>query len=247
MELSPRPGSAPASRRVMRQAGYETRAILRNPEQLLLAFVIPIALLLVLTLTSIISIAEPRVATVVPGILTLAVMSTAFTSLAVSTGFDRRYGALTLLGTTPLSRAQLLAAKIIAVLLVEVIQCVLVSAIGAALGWRPGLGAFSALVFVILGTIAFASWALLLAGTLRAEATLAVANGIYLLLLLGGGTLLALPGTIGSILQFLPSAALGTGLRGALIDGGFGWAPAAILVAWGAVGSALTARFFRWQ
>lgn len=247
MDLAPRPAAATAGARIVRQSRYETRAILRNGEQLLLAFIIPLAILLVLTLTSIVNVAEPRVDTVVPGVITLAVISTAFTSLAVSTGFDRRYGALMLLGTTPLTRSQLLAAKIIAVLTVEALQIAMIAVVGVALGWRPTAGGLYAIIFVLLGTVAFAAWALLMAGTLRAEATLALANGVYLVLMLGGGTILALPGAIGVALQFLPSAALGTGVREALMHGGFSWLPGVILLAWSAIGAALTARFFRWQ
>ncbi len=40
-----------------------------------------------------------------PGVLALAVMSTAFTSLAIATGFERRYGVIKRLGASPLPRS----------------------------------------------------------------------------------------------------------------------------------------------
>ena len=54
--------------------------------------------------------------------LALAVMSTSFTSLAIATGFERRYGVLKRLGASPLPRSGLLAGKVGALLLVEVLQ-----------------------------------------------------------------------------------------------------------------------------
>jgi ABC-2 type transport system permease protein len=250
LDFAPAPGAAPSHRRIIRQASFELKTTLRNGEQLLLTLIIPLALLIGLSLSSIVDLGgSDRVAIVVPGILTLAVMSAAFTSLAVATGFERRYGSLTLLGTTPLTRTQILAAKGLAVAAVEIIQFVLIIGVGLMLGWAPtGIG--WAIVLIVLGTAAFASLGLLLAGVLRAEATLAIANGIYLILLLAGGTIVAadrLPGGMASGVQILPSAALGTGLREAMLQGTFAWLPALILLIWAAVGGGLAAKFFKWQ
>ncbi|CAB4903240.1 unannotated protein [freshwater metagenome] len=250
LDFTPAPGAAPNYRRVIRQASYELKSTLRNGEQLLLTLIIPLALLLGLSLSSIVNLGgTDRVAIVVPGILTLAVMSTAFTSLAVATGFERRYGSLTLLGTTPLTRTQILAAKGLAVAAVELIQFVMIIGVGLMLGWSAtGIG--WAIILIVLGTAAFASLGLLLAGVLRAEATLAIANGIYLILLLAGGTIVSadrLPGSMSTTVQILPSAALGSGLREAMLHGSFAWFPAVILLAWAGIGGGLAARFFKWQ
>ena len=133
---------------------------------------------------------QPRVTLVVPGVIALAIMSTAFTAQAISVGFDRRYGVLKLLGVTPLSRIRLLLAKTVAILVIEAIQIVLILAVAAILGWRPVGNPAGALGLVILGTAAFSALSFALAGVLRAEATLAAANAIYLILLLAGGTVI---------------------------------------------------------
>ena len=114
----------------------------------------------------------------VPGVLALSVMATAMVSLGIATGFERRYGVLKRLGSTPLSRGGLLVAKTTTVLALEVVQFVLVLAVGVALGWNLGTGVFPALGLLLLGTIAFAGIGMLMAGTLRAEANLAASNAL---------------------------------------------------------------------
>jgi ABC-2 type transport system permease protein len=185
--------------------------------------------------------------------MALAVMSTAFTSVAIATGFERRYGVLKRLGASPLPRSGLLAGKVGAVLMVEALQLALVAAVGLILGWQPqgGLPAVvGAMVLVVLGTAAFCSLALLLAGTLRAEATLAAANLVYLLLLTGGGVVVPIdryPDSAAAHLGLLPSGALAEGLRDVLAGGALEAGPVVVLAVWAAIGAALTARTFRWE
>ncbi len=184
---APAPGAAPLPRMVRAQAGLELRTLARNGEQLLLTLIIPLLLLLAFGHESLISVGPgSRIDFIVPGILALAVLSTAFTSQAIGTGFERRYGVLKRLGAAPLSRSGLIAAKTVTVLAVEAIQVALVLAVGALLGWQP-VASPAAVVWVPLlllaGTAAFSGLALLMAGTLRAEATLAAANLLYLIML----------------------------------------------------------------
>jgi len=191
----------------------------------------------------------PRADLATAGALALAVVSTAFTGQAISTGFDRRAGVLRLLGTTPLGRGGLLAAKGVAVLSVLALQVVLLGALGAALGARPDAGGIlPTLVSLLLGSAAFVALALLLAGTLRAEAVLAVANLAWVLLL-GLGVLAPtdqLPGGVATVAALLPSGALGDAVRLSFVDGAWPWSQWAVLVAWAVVGGLLTRRFFRW-
>lgn len=252
LDLSAAPGAAPLSRQVAAQASMETRLLLRNGEQLLLAVVIP-----VIALAGGVAAAErmgvdldhPAVDVLAPGVLALAVMSTAFVSLAISTGFDRRYGVIKRLGASPLPRHGLLLGKVAALLLVEVLQVALISAVAQAFGWDPEPGWIAAAATVAAGTAAFASLGLLMAGVLRAEATLAAANLVYLLLLAGGGVVLPSSsyGPLEPVVRWLPSGALGDGLRAALIDGRTDVAGLVVLLGWAVVGAALTARTFRWE
>jgi ABC-2 type transport system permease protein len=250
--LSPAPGAAPRSRILLAQAGAEVRMTLRNGEQLLLTLVIPLLLLVGLAhLPQDVVKHDPAIDAVVPGVLALAVMSTAFTGQAIATGFERRYGVLRLLGATPLGRSGLLVAKTLGVLVVEAIQVVLVVAVAFALGWHPAGSFLSALVLLLLGTAAFSALGLLIAGTLRAEGTLAAANGIYLLLLVAGGTVIPadrFPAPLEHVVSLLPSAALGQGLRDVLLHGLlFPWWPALVLACWAGVAGWLTSRTFRWS
>ncbi len=253
--FAPRPGAASLPRQVLAQGRMETKLLLRNGEQLLLAIVIPLIVLIGGILAAHrfnLHVSGSAVDTLTPGILALAVMSTSFTSLAIATGFERRYGVLKRLGASPLPRSGLLAGKVGALLFVELLQAVVVCAVAVGLGWGPTLTAASvigALLTAALGTAAFASLGLLLAGALRAEATLAAANLVYLLLMAGGAVVFPARtyGGFGHVLAYLPSGALGSGLRQALLGQGFpGW-HLVVLAAWAVAGTVLTSRTFKWE
>lgn len=243
--------AAPAGRRVAAQARAEVLAVLRNGEQLLLTLVLPVLLLVVVGRTSLLDLGADRLGVVVPGVMAVAVMSTALTSQAIATAFDRRAGVLRLLATTPLRRGGLLAGKVVAVALVELAQVVVLGGVGAALGWRPDLAGLPwALAALVLGTAAFGALGLLLAGTLRAEAVLATANLLWVLLLVGGAVLVPAsltPGPLAELAPLLPSGALGGALRAALSGGPAPVLALAVLAAWAAVLSWATARTFRWS
>lgn len=245
-------GPAPALQRVLAQARFEAVTLLRNGEQLLVSLVLP-----ALALVALHALSQPalgpgrRIDIVVPGALALAILSTAFTGQAISTGFDRRYGVLRLLGVTPLGRTGLLVAKALAVLVVELLQVLVLGVIGLALGWHPHwLGLLPAVVIWLLGTWVFVALALLLAGTVRAEGVLALANLIWIVLLGLGGVILprsVLPAGLAGVVRGLPSDALGEGLRSAFQQGALPGIPVLVLVVWGAVATALAARLFRWS
>ena len=215
----PAPGAAPLPAMITTQAVLETRTTLRNGEQLLLTLFIPVLLLVAFTLEPLVKSEGRRVDFLVPGIIALAVMSTAFTSQAIATGFERRYGVLKRLGSTPLSRSGLIGAKTITVVAVELAQVIILVGVGLALGWRPHAGPGAAVwvaLLVLSGTAAFSGLALLLAGTMRAEATLALANLVYLVLLGIGGIIFPLtkfPAAARPVLTLLPSGALSDGLH----------------------------------
>jgi len=252
---SPAPGAAPVTRMITAQAGLETRVLLRNGEQLLLTLVIPVLLLVAFTLEPLVKVGQGlRVNFLVPGIMALAVISTAFTSQAIATGFERRYGVLKRLGASALPRSGLFAAKTLTVLAVEAGQIAVIAVVGLALGWQPHggvAGAAAAALLLLAGTAAFSGLGLLLAGTLRAEATLAMANLIYLVLLGIGGVIFPLarfPAGLRAVLLLLPSGALSDGLRSVL--SGIPGSPArdlAVLVIWAAAAIVLAARTFRWE
>ncbi len=250
-----RPGSASLPRQVLAQTVIETRLMTRNGEQLLLAVVIPL-LVLFAGVAAIerqnLSLSHTPIDTLAPGVLGLAIMSTAFTSLAISTGFERRYGVLKRLGASPLPRHGLLLGKVGALLAVLVLQMIVLGAAALLMGWAPEVtvrGVTGALAVAATGTAAFASLGLFVAGALRAEATLAVANLLYLLLAAGGAVVLpaSVYGAAEPLLRWLPSGALGGGLREALLIGTFPLAPTLILSLWALAGAALTARTFRWE
>jgi len=253
--FTPKPGAAPLPAMIAAQARMEARLLLRNGEQLLLALVIPVLVLVglqqadgLLDLGS-----RRRIDVLTPGVLALVVLSTGFTSVAISTGFERRHGLLKRLGASPLPRSALLAGKVGAVLIVEAFQLALLSAIALGLGWQPRGGVpalLSVAGLVLAGTAAFVGLALLMAGTLRAETTLAAANLVYLLLVAGGGVIVPLdryPAGAQPLMELLPTGALAEGLREALDGAVVSWVHAAVLLVWAVGAAALAARTFRWE
>lgn len=255
LSFAPDPGSAPMSSMVGAQLLIEVRLLVRNGEQLLLALVIPLLLLVAGTEAGgIVDLGAGRpIDVLTPGVLALAVMSTSFTSLAIATGFERRYGVLKRLGASPLPRVGLLAGKTGAILVVQLVQLTVLCAVAALLGWQPdgGVVSFAWLALLaLLGTAAFGALGLLIAGALRAEATLAVANLVYVLLLVGGAILVPLaryPDAVQPAVRLLPSGALGEGMRNVFAGGSPAWESILVLLVWAAVAAVATARIFRWE
>ncbi|MDN3904602.1 ABC transporter permease [Arthrobacter sp. YD2] len=246
--------SAPASlpARILNQGRYEAVMMLRNGEQLILAVVLPLLAMVALVVTPLLDgYGTSRINMATPGIFALCAMSTAFTGQGIATGFDRRYGVLRYLSTTPLGRAGLIAGKVIAVLAVLVIQVALVSIVALLFGWRPELsGLVPAVLQLLLGAIAFTALGLLVAGTVRPEATLAITNLLWILLAAAGGIIIPagnLPGIVQPFVEVLPSAALGDALRSALIDSQFNISATLILLAWTILGGLGAVRWFKWS
>jgi ABC-2 type transport system permease protein len=233
----------------------ELRLTARRGENVLVTIVIPVVVLLFFASFSILPSGNGRpVDFLLPGALALAIIATSLVNLGIATAYERNYGVLKRLGGSPLTRSGLLAAKMSAVLVVEVGQIALLLVIAAAfLGWRLGPGASPALLVVglLLGTLAFAGLGLLMAGALRAEATLALANAVFIAFLLLGGIVIPvdqLPGPLAAIAGVLPAAALADVFRAALVTGDIAVAgPVAILIVWGVGAVALAARTFRWE
>jgi ABC-2 type transport system permease protein len=234
------------------QTGMELRLLSRRGENLLVTLVIPLVLLLFFGSTSVFALAgQSPVDFLVPGILALAIMSTGMVSLGIATAYERHYGVLKRLGGSPLTRPQLIAAKIASVIAVEVAQAVLLLGVAAlAFGWRPAGEAGAPLGIAILGTVTFAGLGLLMAGGLRAEATLAGANGLYLIFALIGGMFLPvdhLPRALAGIAPYLPADALADLLRSSLSGGGISGFSLAVLLAWTVAFVGLAMRTFRWE
>ncbi|QNP62717.1 ABC transporter permease [Streptomyces genisteinicus] len=249
---TPKPGAAPLARMITAQAAFETRMLLRNGEQLLLTVIIPSLLLVLFSTVDIVDTgAGEPVDFLAPGVLALAVMSTAFTGQAIATGFERRYGVLKRLGASPVPRWALMCAKTLSVLATEVLQILLLTVIAFGLGWNPQGNPLWAVLLLVLGTAAFSGLGLLMAGTLKAEATLAAANLVFLLLLVGGGVIVPLdrfPEGVAAVLALLPISALSDGLRDVLRDGaGVPWGDMGILAVWAVLGLGAAARLFRWE
>jgi ABC-2 type transport system permease protein len=240
------------------QIRAETYMTLRRGETLLLTVGIPVIFLAFFSTVHVVPTETAHPVTFfVPGILALAVMSTAMVSLGIATGFERGYGVLKRLGSTPLGRGRLIGAKIATILLVEIVQAAVLVPVGIGLGWHPagtggaGAAAGQALAIAMLATVAFGGIGLVMAGVLRAELNLAASNGLYLVLLLLGGMvvpLAKLPGWLAGVARVLPAAALSDGLHATLGSGSavpvHAWVALAV---WAVVAPLAAAVTFRWE
>ena len=238
-------------RALVAQSRAETVLQLRRGENMIVTLVVPLGVLVFFAKVDTIStdFAHP-VDFLVPGVLALSVMAAAMVSLGIATGFERRYGVLKRLGSTPLSRSGLLVAKTATVVAIEIVQVILVVLVGVAIGWNVSGGIFAAVGLLLLGTIAFAGIGMLMAGTLRAEANLAAANALFLVLLFLGGMaypLSKLPAGLEDFAKLLPAAALSETVRAVLTAQPFPVGEFVVLIAWAVAAPLLAARYFRWE
>jgi len=245
---------APALRSAAALAAMELKLTSRRGENVLVTLVIPVAVLLFFATVGIVpGIAGPAVDFLLPGALALGIIASGLVNLGIATAYERSYGVLKRLGGSPLPRSGLIAAKIASILVLEVVQVALLVAVAAlVLGWRPATGTSPglAVVAVLLGTFAFAGLGLLMAGTLSAEAALALANGLFLGFLMLGGIVLPLdhlPAALEVVARLLPASALADLFRVALSGTGEIGGPIVVLVAWGLAAVGLSIRSFRWE
>jgi len=251
----PDPGRSPAARMWWAQTAFELRLLARNGEQLLLAVVIPVAALIGLSVTTVVALPEPRVASALAGALALAVLSAAFTSLAIATAFDRRYQVLKRLIGSGVPRGVLLAGKATSTAAVVAVQTVLLTVVALVLGWRPAGDPVLALVALLLGVVAFAGIGLLVGGVFKAEVVLGLANLLWLVFVIIGGVIVPLasgPDWVAAVGRLTPAGALSDALRiavGTTGDGGTGavLTPLLVLLGWALAGWSATLQWFKWQ
>jgi ABC-2 type transport system permease protein len=245
--------AAPLGRQILTQSQFELLLTLRRGENILVTLIVPVVLLIFFSSLNIVPAANgSAVNFLLPGILALAVMVAGMVNLGIATAYERYYGVLKRLGSSPLPRSGLIIAKIISIFLLEIVQVVLLVAVGIFLyGWRPAGSPLLALLAIALGTVTFAAIGLAMAGALRAELTLAGANALFLLFILLGGGILPLshlPVPLAAIAQFLPAAALTQALQATLSNhGAFPGLALLVLGIWAIVALAIAIRTFQWE
>src|SRR5947199_3843970 len=245
--------AAPLGRQIIAQARVELLLTLRRGESVLITLIVPVLLLIFFASLNIIPATTGKaVDFLLPGILALAVMATGMVSLGIATAYERYYGVLKRLGSSPLPRGGLILAKLISVLVLELLQVIILVGVAVALyGWRPAGSPLLALLVLAIGTATFAALGLAMAGALRAEVTLAGANALYLLFLLLGGGILPLshlPAGLAAIAQLLPAAALTQALQASMSSGAaFPGAALLTLIVWAVLILLVAVRTFQWE
>jgi ABC-2 type transport system permease protein len=249
-----RPRAASFGKQLLSQTSIELSMTLRQGERVLVTLLIPILLLIFFSALNVIPLTagESTIDFLLPGVLALAIIAAGMVSLGIATAYERRYGVLKRLGSSPLPRSGLILAKVISVLVLELIQIILLSAVAAIFyGWRPAGELPLAILGVVLGTVTFAALGLAMAGTLRAEATLAGSNALYLIFVLIGGGILPLdhlPAPLASLAQLLPPAALTQVLHNTLSAGkAFPGGAFLTLAIWAVIILLVAIKSFKWE
>jgi len=245
--------AASSGQQIIVQTRVELLMTLRRGESVLITLIVPVLLLIFFTSLNIVPTSNGRAVNfLLPGMLALAVMAAGMVSLGIATAYERYYGVLKRLGSSPLPRSGIIIAKVISVLVLELIQVIVLVAVAVAFyGWRPTGSPLLALLVLVLGTITFAALGLVMAGALRAEVTLAGANALYLIFLLISGGILPLshlPAPLAAFAQILPSTALTQALQATMTNGtAFPTFALLTLAIWAIIILLIAIRTFKWE
>ena len=240
-----------ASQNALRQSTWEFKLNIRNGEQILLLVIIPIAVLIALTQTNIIGGDSWEIGRALSVSITVSTLAAGFTSLAIATAFERRSGTLITMGVTPVSRLDLVLGKTLSTIYLAAIPSAILIVTALILGWKPQLASLSFIIFLLLGISSVSGIAFLLAGTIRAEAVLALANGIFVVALLFGGMIFQYSGFVGIIVNLFPPAALANCMAFSL-DAQQNNSPhvfqsITVLATWAIIGTFTAAKLFKWR
>lgn len=248
------PRAASYGKLLLHQARMELLMTLRQGERVMVTLFIPILLLIGFNALKVVPVPvhESETDVLLPGVLALAIISAGMVSLGIATAYERNYGVLKRLGSSPLTHSALILAKIISVLALELIQTLMLMAFAILFyGWHPAGSLPLAVLAALLGTITFAALGLAMAGALRASTTLVSTNTLYLLFVfIGGGffPLSRLPGPLAALAQLLPASALTSALQHTMLAGStFPSGAFLTLVIWAVVILALAIKTFQWE
>lgn len=247
--------SKPASfvRQVLVQTRYELLLTARRGENIFITLIVPVLLLIFFASLNIVPpVNGSPINFLLPGILALAIMAAGMVNLGIATAYERYYGVLKRLGSSPLPRSGLICAKVISIIILEIVQVILLVGVSILMyGWKPGGSPLLTLLVVLLGTITFAALGLAMAGALRAELTLAGANALFLIFVLIGGGILPLshlPAPVAAVAQLLPAAALTDALQKVMVNGApFPTFSLITLIVWAVIVLLIAIRTFKWE
>jgi ABC-2 type transport system permease protein len=240
-------------RQIVTQTQFELLLTLRRGENILITLIVPVMLLIFFASLNIVpAVNGQAINFLLPGILALAIMAAGMVNLGIATAYERYYGVLKRLGSSPLPRSGLIIAKVISILILEIVQVILLVSVAVLLyGWQPAGSVWVTLLALASGTVTFAAIGLAMAGGLRAEITLAGANALFLLFVLLGGGILPLdhlPAPLAAVAQLLPAAALTQALQASMSNGAsFPTFALLVLASWAIMMLIVAIRTFQWE
>src|SRR5689334_14236237 len=147
--------AAPLIRQILIQTQYELLLTMRRGENVLVTLIVPVVLLIFFASLNIVpTVNGSAINFLLPGILALAVMAAGMVNLGIATAYERHYGVLKRLGSSPLPRSGLIIAKVISILILEAIQVLILVGVAIVLyGWQLSGVPWLALLTLALGTV----------------------------------------------------------------------------------------------
>jgi ABC-2 type transport system permease protein len=253
-------------RLVLIQAGYGLRTLARNPRVIVFTIAFPVVLLVLFDAifadgdaTTILASGE-QISTdayFTAGIIAYAIMMSSFSTLAIGLTTQRESGQLKRLRGTPLPSWTFIAAQVLrAVVLVAGMVIVLLLIGHFAFDVPiPGSRMVGFVIYVVLGTAAFAALGIALTvvtPTAEAASTIAPFGSVMLSFISGVFIPVeTLPDWLEEIGRVFPLAHLSEGLQETLGASGGGTGLSgpnvAVIAAWGLAGVLVAARRFRWE
>ena len=185
----------------------ELKKLIRQPANLFMNLLFPA----VLTIVFLFAFSDPEMGmdinSLVPGLIVYAVIFMIMT-IAQSFSSERKEGLLKRLSTTPMTSAEFMGSRIIAHMVISIVQVVVVIALAYLLGFRPNSG----IEGILIALPAVALFALSAVGLGLITATVAktpeAATGISFIFILPQmffGTFVPITDTTKPIAQFIPS------------------------------------------
>lgn len=244
-----------------REIGHQWRMFWRSPVSAFFTVLFPLLFLVVLNVFNLgatvglggdISFAQ----FLTPGLAVFAMVTAAYTNLAISTSFDRDEGILKRIIGTPMPGWAYLTGKIGAAVGIGLASVVIMLAVGVAafdveVVWTriP-----MAILVLVVGAAAFAALGMAVTGAApNGQAAPVIANATILPLALVSGIFFPLdsaPGwlrAVSGVLPLRPFVVAFSDQWNPAVDPGFPLSDLLMLLAWGAVGMLVAIRTFGWE
>lgn len=248
-------------RLVLHEFRYDQKVFWRNPSSVFFTAMLPVIFLVIFATifgdSEVQGMGIDTTTYYIPAIVTLAVVSATFVSLAMNVTIDREAGLLKRVRGTPLPAWVFIAGLVGNAFVISLVMLVVISLVGRAfygvpIPWDhlPAL-----IVTLLVGAASFCCLGLALTAAIPTrEAASAITNLISLPLYFLSGVFIPegeIPDGVLTVAGFLPVRPFFQAFLSSwdplTVGSGFEWGHLAVVAAWGIAGLLIAARWFRWS